>query len=105
MSDDSHKLIPGGYRPRLSVDLTETQANKMRELIPHGLKTPLFHAIIDEIILFLESAPVEQRNLFMGLVINKLAYLRDFFPQLEMGYGPDRTQPEVSVRDDNRRDT
>jgi hypothetical protein len=39
------------YRPpRLSVNLTEEQANALREVIPWGLKSALFQVIVDDII-------------------------------------------------------
>lgn len=38
------------YRPRLSVDLTEEQSEKLRRYIPWGLQKPLFVAIIDDLI-------------------------------------------------------
>jgi hypothetical protein len=38
------------YRPRLSIDLTEEQHNALNKYIPWGLKSALFHALIDGLI-------------------------------------------------------
>ena len=83
MSDDLHPSLEG-FRPRLSVDITQTQADKLRELIPHGLRTPLIHIFVDDIIKFLENATPEQRNKFFSIILFKLASLRKFLPSLEI---------------------
>ena len=38
------------YRPRLSIELTEQQANELRNLVPWGLKNSLFQIIVDDMI-------------------------------------------------------
>ena len=38
------------YRPRLSIELTEQQANELRDLVPWGLKNSLFQIIVDDVI-------------------------------------------------------
>ena len=38
------------YRPRLSIELTEQQANELRNLIPWGLKNAVFQVIVDDVI-------------------------------------------------------
>jgi len=38
------------YRPRLSIELTEQQANDLRKLIPWGLKNQLFSVLVDDVI-------------------------------------------------------
>jgi len=38
------------YRPRLSIELTEQQANELRNLVPWGLKNSLFQIIVDDVI-------------------------------------------------------
>ena len=38
------------YRPRLSIELTEQQANELRNLVPWGLKNALFQIIVDDVI-------------------------------------------------------
>ena len=43
------------YRPRLSVDLTEEQARKLRQYIPWGLQKALFSAVIDDLISLMET--------------------------------------------------
>ena len=38
------------YRPRLSIELTEQQAEELRNLVPWGLKNSLFQIIVDDMI-------------------------------------------------------
>jgi len=38
------------YRPRLSIELTEQQANELRNLVPWGVKNSLFQVIVDDVI-------------------------------------------------------
>jgi len=38
------------FRPRLSIELTEQQANELRNLVPWGLKNSLFQIIVDDMI-------------------------------------------------------
>lgn len=42
-------------RPRLSIDISEEQDAKLRELVPWGLKKQLFSKVIDELIELLEE--------------------------------------------------
>lgn len=41
--------------PRLSVEITDEQFRDLQRLIPHGLKTPLFRVLIDDLIVLLEG--------------------------------------------------
>lgn len=43
------------YRPRLSIEITDEQSRKLKQLIPWGLKNQLFQLIIDDVIDMLES--------------------------------------------------
>lgn len=43
------------YRPRLSIDISPEQANKLRDLIPWGLKNQIFLILIDDLIGLLEE--------------------------------------------------
>lgn len=38
------------YRPRLSIELTEEQAQALRDYIPWGVKNALFQTIVDDVI-------------------------------------------------------
>jgi hypothetical protein len=38
------------YRPRLSIELSQQQANDLRALIPWGLKNQLFSVLVDDVI-------------------------------------------------------
>lgn len=39
------------YRPRLSVELTQTSSDTLAKIIPQGWQKPLFQAIVDSLIL------------------------------------------------------
>jgi len=43
------------YRPRLSVEISEEQNNALGRLIPWGVKSEFFSAIIDDVIELLET--------------------------------------------------
>jgi len=64
------------YRsPRLNVDISVEQSYKLRELIPHGMKKPIFNVIIDQLINIMEDK--EKRDLFIGLVLDKQLSIPD----------------------------
>lgn len=42
MSDD--------YRPRMTVELREDQYINLNRILPHGMKKPLFQALVDGVI-------------------------------------------------------
>lgn len=44
-----------GYKPRLSVELTPESSQRLRELIEHGHKRPLFQAIVNDLIRVIEK--------------------------------------------------
>lgn len=43
-------MPPNDYRPRIVIDLTEVQAQTLSRILPHGVKKPLFQALVDGII-------------------------------------------------------
>jgi hypothetical protein len=45
----------GDYVPRLTIELTERQARKLSELVPYGLKKPLFQILVEDLITALEE--------------------------------------------------
>ena len=47
--------MPSKYTPRLSVEITDEQYNKLKQLIPWGVKNTLFSIIIDEVIELIEE--------------------------------------------------
>lgn len=47
---ETPQMIDKPYRPRLSIELTEQQANELRNLVPWGLKNSLFQIIVDDVI-------------------------------------------------------
>ena len=42
--------MPSEYRPRISVEVRQDQADAIRDLVPWGLRAQLFTIIIDDII-------------------------------------------------------
>lgn len=56
-------------KPRLSIEIEEEQHFKLRELIPHGLKTAIFRVIVEELIEIFEDE--QTREKFMGLIMNR----------------------------------
>lgn len=69
------------YRaPRLNVDITFEQSNKLRDLIPHGLKKPIFGVIIDQLITIMEDK--EKRDLFIGLILDRQLSVPDMLVKL-----------------------
>lgn len=61
--------------PRLSVEITEEQEKKLRELIPHGLKKHIFQQIVDDLIVVLED---ENPYKIAGAIIDKKLRLEQF---------------------------
>ena len=43
------------YRPRLSIEITQDQSNRLRKLIPWGLKNQLFSVLTDDVIRLAEQ--------------------------------------------------
>jgi len=63
------------YLPRLTLDLRVDQIEKLRELIPHGLKKRIFIFIVDDLIEILES---ENKQLFLGGMAAREIKLEDW---------------------------
>lgn len=61
--------------PRLSIEITEEQEDKLKELIPYGLKKQIFQAMVDDLIVILEG---EDPYKVAGAIINKNLKLEDF---------------------------
>jgi hypothetical protein len=38
------------YRPRMTVELTSTQYYQLNKILPHGMKKPLFQALVNGVI-------------------------------------------------------
>ena len=45
------------WRPRLSLEITQKQYNKLQKLLPWRLKTKIFSMLIDDLINVLEEGP------------------------------------------------
>jgi len=63
------------YRPRLSVDLTEEQYNRLSALIPWGLKQKLFSTIVDDLITVIEKHGNSAVAAIIGRAVKSGEYL------------------------------
>lgn len=68
-------------KPRLSIEINEEQNFKLRELIPHGLKSPIFRTIVDELIEIFEDP--QTREKFMGLIMNRTITIKSLIERDE----------------------
>ena len=59
--------MPTDYRPRLSIEISDSQARELQNLIPWGLRRQLFSIIIDDVI----RLAVEHGSTFIAAVITK----------------------------------
>ena len=59
------------FTPRLSIDISFEQRDALDDLIPWGLKTKVFQALIDSLIETLSLVDEEKRNAFVGAIIMK----------------------------------
>lgn len=70
---------PSEYRPRLTIDISEDQANALRDLIPWGLRRELFSLIVDDVI----SMVREHGELAIAIIISKKLRPRDALTTLQ----------------------
>lgn len=61
-------------RPRLSIEITEDQSQKLWKLIPWGLKNQIFCVIVDDVIEMLEK----HGEKFLAAVLSKKLSLKDY---------------------------
>jgi len=69
--------------PRLTIDLTELQDKKLRDLIPWGQKKALFYTIIDELILILEALEPSDRSVALSAICAKRVSILDLLREGE----------------------
>ena len=60
--------------PRLTIELTEEQYNKLLKLVPWGIKRKLFSVVIDDIIRLLET----HGQKFLAAVLTKSIKLEEY---------------------------
>ena len=59
------------YRPRLTVEITEEQARKLRDYVPWGIRKALFQALLDDIL-----ANIEQHGeVFLSAILARVIKL------------------------------
>lgn len=56
-----------GWRPRLSIEISEKQFLALQQLIPHGLRKVIFNYIIDDLIELLNTNP----KLIIGAILTR----------------------------------
>ncbi len=44
-----------GFKPKLSLAITQKQANRMRELIPYGYTIAIFSQLLDQVLNLIEA--------------------------------------------------
>ena len=69
-----------GYKPRLSIEITEEQFIRKQKLIPfYGLQKVLFSTLLDEILNVIEKNGLD----FIGPLLNKQVGLSEILPSLK----------------------
>lgn len=75
------------YRPRLVVDITDEQAQKLNRYLEYGMRGPVFSVIIDDVISMLEK----HGAVFLGAVLARHLKLEDYSTlQMEKPHGKSR---------------
>ena len=69
--------------PRLTIDLTELQDKKLRDLIPWGQKKALFYTIIDELIFILDALDPMDRGVALSAICAKRISILDLMREGE----------------------
>ncbi|KKK57752.1 hypothetical protein LCGC14_3051320 [marine sediment metagenome] len=64
------------HKPRLTVDISQRQEDKLREYIPHGMKKHIISMILDDAIDILED-PIK-RPVFLGAMAERRLRLEDW---------------------------
>jgi hypothetical protein len=67
------------YRPRLSVELTDEQYNKLSKFVPWGLQKHIFSAIVDDLLDIMEKGDAER---VIAAIITGLVRPRDLIKTL-----------------------
>jgi hypothetical protein len=56
------------YKPRLSIEISQSQDDELRMLVPHNMKSPMVRAMLDSLIMLLKSMP-HARTQVIALII------------------------------------
>lgn len=59
------------YQPRLSILLTQDQFDRLRKVVPHGLKGQIFRVLIEDLLNILEDTG-QRRELVLAAIINRM---------------------------------
>jgi hypothetical protein len=51
--------MPREYTPKFIINISEEQAQRMRALLPYGMKTNIFSKLIDQVIEIAETSGAE----------------------------------------------
>ena len=83
-------MAPKDYRPRLTIDITYEQKQRLGDLIPWGVQNKLFAFIVDDIIALLEK----HGTLAIAAVLNGQLTTTDFSPTLKGVTNGDYQRPK-----------
>lgn len=61
------------YRPRLTLDATEEQIQRLRDLVPHGLRGAVLGVLLNKVLDDIERNP----NTLVDIVKGKLGTLKE----------------------------
>ncbi len=83
------------YKPRKAIDVTPRQLERLRELIPYGLHSLVFRAIIDDLILVLE----ECGPAILAPILERKTKLRDWSPTIRRGIDETGESKKINLED------
>lgn len=64
------------YKPRLSVEISETTDDALRRLIPHNMKSPVVRAMLEMLIHLIEEKPNARINILNLIVLKEFDVAR-----------------------------
>lgn len=66
------------YRPRIPVEVSQSELERWRDLVPHGLRTQLLQVVISDVLDLIEK----RGNIVIAMVITRKLSLTDVSPTL-----------------------
>ena len=59
------------YQPRLNIEVTQDQFDRLQRVIPYGLKGRIFRVLVEELLTILEDTS-QRRELILAAIINRM---------------------------------
>lgn len=78
-------MSPKQYRPRLTIEVSEEQLQRLQDLLPWGVRNKFFSVIIDDVIRILEKFG----GFFVAAVMAKDIKMEDWFKGRGKQHGND----------------